>query len=311
MSTKKLSLGQRIVKDLKKFWGLYLLLLIPLVYVFIFNYVPMYGVTIAFRRFNIRQGILGSPFVGLYHFQRFLSSAKAFEIIGNTLAISLYSLVIGFPLPIVLALGLTHMRHGGYRKFIQMISYAPHFLSAVVLVGLISQVLNLRFGIVNRAIMGLGGEAINFMGSDKYFRHVFVWSGLWQEAGYSSIIFISALASVDTELHEAAVIDGASIWKRITHIDIPSIIPTVVIMLILRMGSLFGVGFEKIFLMQNPLNTKVSEVIDTYVYNVGINSARPDFSFGAAVGLFQSAIGFVLVMGTNAISRKLTEHGLW
>lgn len=300
-----------LLKQMKRRWGLYLLLLIPVVYVFIFNYVPMYGVTIAFKRYAIKKGINGSPWVGLYHFERFMSNVKFGQIMLNTLSISLYSLIAGFPLPIILAIGLTHLKSDKYRKFIQMVSYAPHFLSVVVMVSLLSQLLNLRSGIVNKMIMTLGGDAINFMGDAAYFRNVYVWSGVWQEAGYGAIIYISALSAVDPQLHEAASIDGASMWKRVWHIDIPGILPTVTIMLILRMGSLLGVGFEKIYLMQNSTNLSVSEVVDTYVYKVGLTASRPDFSFATAVGLFQNVISFTLVMTTNFISRKISDSGLW
>lgn len=300
-----------LARRIRRRWGLYLLLLIPVVYVFIFNYVPMYGVTIAFKRYNIKAGILGSPWVGMYQFDRFLSNVKFSQIMWNTLSISLYSLLAGFPLPIILAIGLTHLRSNGYRKFIQMVSYAPHFLSVVVMVSLLSQLLNLRSGIINKLIMLFGGEAVNFMGNASYFRHVYVWSGVWQEAGYGAIIYISALSAVDPQLHEAASIDGASMWKRIWHIDIPGILPTVTIMLILRMGSLLGVGFEKIYLMQNSTNLAVSEVIETYVYRVGLTASMPDFSFATAVGLFQNVISFALVMLANFISRRVSDNGLW
>lgn len=301
----------KLAKRIARRWGLYLLLLIPIVYVFIFNYVPMYGVTIAFKRYNIKAGIMGSPWVGLYQFERFLGNVKFTQIMWNTLSISLYSLIAGFPVPIILAIGLSHLRSDKYRKFIQMVSYAPHFLSVVIMVSLLSQLLNLRSGIVNKFIMMLGGEAVNFMGNSAYFRHVYVWSGVWQEAGYGAIIYISALSAVDPQLHEAASIDGASMWKRIWHIDLPGILPTVTIMLILRMGSLLGVGFEKIYLMQNSTNLAVSEVIETYVYRVGLTASRPDFSFATAVGLFQNVISFVLVMLANFVSRRVSDNGLW
>ncbi len=308
---QKGSLSTRIYKKIRKNWGLYLLILIPVVYVFIFNYIPMYGVTIAFKRYNIKQGMMNSPWVGLYQFQRFLGNSQFFTIMKNTLTLSLYNLIAGFPIPIILAIGLTHLKYPRYKKVIQMVTYAPHFLSMVVLVSLLSQVLNMRFGVINRLIEALGGNAINFMGTSQYFPHVYVWSGVWQEAGYGSIIYISALSAVDPQQHEAASIDGASMWQRIWNIDIPGILPTITIMLILRMGSLVTVGFEKIFLMQNSMNLSVSEVVETYVYRVGLASARPDFSFGTAVGLFQNLISLTLVLLANVISRKVSDNGLW
>lgn len=291
--------------------GLYLLLLFPLVYVFIFNYLPMYGVTIAFKRFNIKQGILNSPWVGLYHFGRFLGNPKFFDIMKNTMILSVYSLIAGFPIPILLALGITHMPGKRYKRTIQLTTYAPYFLSVVVMVGLMSQLLGLRFGLFNRILGLFAIPPVNFMGRPDMFRHIYVWSGVWQGAGYGSVIYISALSSVDPQLHEAAIVDGASIWKRILHIDIPSILPMITIMLILSMGSLVSVGFEKTFLLQNNTNLSVSEVIETYVYRVGLSASRPDFSFGTAIGLFQNVIGFCLVMTANFISRRLSDSGLW
>ena len=297
--------------QVKRKWGLYLLLAIPVIYVFIFNYVPMYGVTIAFKKYKIKQGIIGSPWAGMYQFNRFISNPKFFQILTNTLAVSVYSLLAGFPLPIMLAIGLTHLVSNKYRKTIQMITYAPHFLSTVVMVGLINQLLNLHSGILNRFIELLGAQPINFLGKAEYFRHVYVWSGVWQEAGYGAIIYISALAGVDPQLHEAASIDGASMWKRIWHIDIPGILPTITIMLILRMGSVMTVGFEKIYLMQNNTNISLSEVIETYVYKQALTASKPDFSYSTAVGLFQNVISLILVMSANFISTKVSNYGLW
>ncbi|WP_334195751.1 ABC transporter permease, partial [Muricomes intestini] len=304
-------LRHRILNNVKRAWGLYLLLLIPVIYVFIFNYIPMYGVSIAFKRYNIKQGIIGSPWVGLYHFERFLGNSKFYEIIRNTVVLSVYNLLAEFPFSILLAIGLTHMGNKRYRKVVQMVTYAPYFLSTVVMVALISQLLNLRFGVINRLIASLGFDTINFMGQANTFRHVYVWSGVWQHVGYGAIIYISALSSVDPQIHEAAIVDGASIWRRIWNVDIPSILPTITIMLILRMGSIMGVGFEKTYLMQNATNISVSEVIETYVYRVGIIAQRPDFSFGTAIGLFQNVISLVLVIATNFISRRISDNGLW
>ncbi len=300
---------QTLFTRVKRRWGLCLLLLIPIVYVFIFNYTPMYGVLIAFMRFNPKLGILGSPWVGLYQFERFLGSVKFGQIMINTLSVSLYSLLAGFPIPILLALGLTHLKSSKYRKTVQMMTYAPYFLSTVIMVALLSQLLNMRSGLLNRFIMMLGMDPVNFMGNAATFRHVYVWSGVWQEMGYGAIIYISALSSVDPQLHEAASIDGASMWKRILHIDLPGITPTIVIMLILRMGSLLSVGFEKVYLMQNPTNLAVSELIETYVYKVGLTAARPDFSYATAVGLFQNVISFVLVMTANFVAKKVSDNG--
>jgi len=300
---------QPLFTRMKRHWGLCLLLLIPIVYVFIFNYMPMYGVLIAFMRFNPKLGILGSPWVGLYQFERFLGNVKFVQIMVNTLSISLYSLIAGFPVPILLALGLTHLKSPKYRKTVQMITYAPYFLSTVILVALLSQLLNMRSGLLNRFIMMIGLEPVNFMGNAASFRHVYVWSGVWQEMGYAAIIYISALSAVDPQLHEAASIDGASMWKRIWHIDLPGILPTIIILLILRMGSLLSVGFEKVFLMQNATNLSVSELIETYVYKVGLTASRPDFSYATAVGLFQNVVSFILVMTANFIAKRVSDNG--
>lgn len=302
---------KRLWLRIRRRWGLYLLLLIPVVYVFIFNYVPMYGVTIAFKRYRIKSGIMGSPWVGFYQFERLFSNVKFTQILGNTLRISLYSLLAGFPVPILLAIGLTHLNSNRYRRTVQLVTYAPHFLSTVVIVGLINQLFSMHSGIVNRLLETMGMAKVNYLGTADYFRHMYVWSGVWQDAGYSAIIFISALAGVDPQLHEAAAIDGANMWKRIWHIDLPGILPTITIMLILRMGSLMSVGFEKIFLMQNSTNLAVSEVIETYVYKQGITASKPDFSYATAVGLFQNVISFVLVMSANFISRRVSDFGLW
>lgn len=311
INARRLGRMSRIWLLVRRKWGLYLLLAIPVVYVFVFNYVPMYGVMIAFKKYKIKQGIMGSPWAGLYQFTRFVTNVKFWQILRNTLVISVYSLIAGFPIPIMLAIGLTHLPSNGYRKTIQMITYAPHFLSTVVMVGLINQLLNIHSGLLNRVIEALGGESVNFLGKAQYFRHVYVWSGVWQGAGYGAIIYISALAGVDPQLHEAAAIDGASIWKRIMHIDIPGILPTITIMLILRMGSVMGVGFEKIYLMQNNTNISLSEVIETYVYKQGLTASRPDLSYSTAVGLFQNAISLILVLSTNFISTKISNYGLW
>lgn len=302
---------KRLWLRIRRRWGLYLLLLIPVVYVFIFNYVPMYGVTIAFKRYRIKSGILGSPWIGFYQFERLFSNVKFSQILGNTLWLSLYSLLAGFPVPILLAIGLTHLNSNRYRRTVQLVTYAPHFLSTVVIVGLINQLFSMHSGVVNRLLELLGVGSVNLLGNADYFRHMYVWSGVWQGAGYSAIIFISALAGVDPQLHEAAAIDGASMWKRVWHIDIPGILPTITIMLILRMGSLMAVGFEKIFLMQNSTNLAVSEVIETYVYKQGITASKPDFSYATAVGLFQNVISFILVMSANFVSRRVSDFGLW
>lgn len=299
------------LRTIKRKWGLYLLLSIPVIYVFIFNYVPMYGITLAFKSYDIKAGIVASPWIGFYQIERFTTNVKFWQILSNTILISLYNLIAGFPIPILLAIGLTHLPSSKYRKTIQMVTYAPHFLSTVVMVGLLNQLLSLHNGLLNRVFEIFGAEPINFLGKAEYFRHIYVWSSVWQEAGYGAIIYISALAGVDPQLHEAASIDGASMWKRIWHVDIPGILPTITIMLILRMGSVITVGFEKIYLMQNTTNVSMSEVIETYVYKQSITASKPDFSYSTAVGLFQNIVSLCLVMTTNYISQKVSSYGLW
>jgi multiple sugar transport system permease protein/putative aldouronate transport system permease protein len=271
----------------------------------------MYGVIMAFKRFAPRQGVWGSPWVGLYNFQRFFNSPNFVNILRNTLTLSIYGLIAGFPFPIILAIFVNHCILKRFKKAVQTITFAPYFLSAVLLVGLISQVLAMRTGGVNIVLSALGFDEINFMASTASFPHVYVWSGIWQGAGYSAVIYIASLASVDPTYHEAAIIDGASLWQRVWHIDLPTIRPIIVIMLILSMGGILGSNFEKIWLMQNSLNVNASEVISTYVYKVGLQSARPDYSFGTAIGLFQNVVGIILTLTMNKIVNVLTGEGMF
>jgi multiple sugar transport system permease protein/putative aldouronate transport system permease protein len=295
--------------------GLYLLSLIPVVYVIIFNYVPIYGVLMAFKRFQPRLGVWGSPFAGFVNFQRFFGSPNFVNVIRNTLVLSVYGLVAGFPFPLILAICVNHSLHRRYSKAVQTITFAPYFLSAVLVVGLLTQVLGMRTGGINMMLSALGLKEINFMGSAALFPHVFVWSGIWQGTGYSAIIYISSLAAVDPTYHEAAVIDGANLWQRIWHIDLTTIRPIIVIMLILSMGGILAGNFEKTYLMQSPLNLANSEVISTYVYKVGLGvgagNARPDYSFGTAIGLFQNVVGVILTLTVNKIATLLTGEGMF
>jgi multiple sugar transport system permease protein/putative aldouronate transport system permease protein len=295
----------------RRSYQLYLLSLLPLVYLVVFRYVPMLGAQIAFKDYNIVKGIWGSPWVGFEHFSRFISSYLFVRILKNTLVISLYSLVAGFPIPIILALSLNYLNRPRYKKTVQMVTYAPFFISAVVLVGMILQILNSQNGVVNNLIAKLGGARVDFLGNPRFFYSLYVWSGIWQTFGYSSIIYMATLAGVDPELHEAATVDGAIILQRIVHIDLPGIIPTAVILLILATGRMLDVGFEKAYLMQNPLNLRVAEVIDTYVYKIGLTGAIPQFSYASAIGLFRSAVGFVLLLTVNRVSGRLSESSLW
>jgi multiple sugar transport system permease protein/putative aldouronate transport system permease protein len=290
---------------------LYALLLIPFVYVVIFNYIPIYGILMAFKRFQPRLGIWGSPWVGFYNFQRFFTAPNFVNILRNTLVLSIYGLVAGFPFPILLAICINHSMHRGFKKFTQSVTFAPFFLSSVVMVTLITQVLGMRTGGVNLLLSALGHEEINFMASPSLFTHIYIWSGIWQGTGYSAIIYISALAAVDPTLHEAAVIDGASLWRRVWHIDLITIRPIIVILLILSMGGILGANFEKAYLMQNSLNITASELISTYVYKIGVATARPDYSFGTAIGLFQNVVGIILTLAVNKIANVLTGEGMF
>lgn len=297
------------VVSFKRHWELYLLLVPPLMYLIIFKYIPMVGVQIAFRDFNIIQGIWGSEWVGLKHFYNFVQSPNFSLLVKNTLIISLYSLIAGFPIPIMLALALNEIRNGRFKKTVQLVTYAPHFISTVIMVSIIILMLTPHVGVVEKLMVYLGIGSVNFMGIPEYFKSIYVWSGIWQNMGYAAIIYIAALAGINPELYEAAKVDGASRLQKIWHVDIPGILPVTIILLILDMGNVMNVGFEKIYLMQNSLNLSSSEVISTYVYKVGLIQAN--FSFSAAVGLFNSIINLILLLLVNAFARRVSESSLW
>lgn len=309
-TAKKRTLIQSIIYELKRNWSLYLLVAVPVIYLILFKYIPMYGVQIAFKNYMPAKGITGSEWVGFKHFMKFISNYKFKDIVWNTLSISLYQLCT-FPLPIILALFLNYIKREKFKKTVQMVSYAPHFISTVVMVGILIQFLDARNGVINQLIELVGGEAQNFMAKKEYFRHIYVWSGVWQSIGYNSIIYIAALSGVSSELHEAAIIDGATIVKRIWHVDLPSILPTIAILLIMQCGSILSVGYEKIYLMQNNLNLAQSEIISTYVYKQGIISSIPQYSYSTAIGLFVSVINVVLLLITNKIVDKMTGSSLF
>jgi multiple sugar transport system permease protein/putative aldouronate transport system permease protein len=304
------SFGKSIVRELRKNWGLYLLVAIPLTYLILFKFVPIYGVQIAFKNYSPVRTFTNSPWVGLKHFQRFMATPRFFQILRNTLTISLYSLLM-FPLPIVLALLLNYMPNRSYKKTVQMISYAPHFISTVVMVGIILQFLDTRTGVINMVIKAMGRDPVNFMATPEYFFHIYVWSGVWQGIGYSSIIYIASLAGVPPELHEAAIVDGATIFQRIIHIDVPSILPTASILLILACGGVLSVGYEKVYLMQNNLNSSTSEVISTFVYKQGLLATIPQYSYATAIGLFISVINVVILIAVNKLSSKASGNSLF
>ena len=290
-------------------WQLYLMFLPVFLYFLIFHYFPMYGIQIAFKEFSGALGIWGSPWVGFVHFERFFNSNNFGEVLWNTITISLYSLVVSFPCPILLALMLNEVKSCFFKKTVQTITYAPYFISVVVLAGMIILFLSPQSGIFNMMREALGMEPINYMYEGKYFKTIYVLSGVWQSTGWGSIIYLSALAGIDPALHEAAVIDGASRLKRIWHINLPGILPTVCIMLIMNCGSLMNVGFEKVFLLMNDINLSSAEVISTYVYKVGLQQSQ--YSFSTAIGLFNSVINFILLISVNAIVRKLDQTSLF
>ena len=280
-----------------------------LVFFLVFHYAPMYGVQIAFKKFSAVRGIVGSPWRGLYYFQQFFDSYLFGELIGNTLGLSLYSLAVGFPTPILLALMMNELRSERVKRVVQTITYAPHFISMVVMCSMIILFLSPSSGVLNRIIEILGGQSVYFMGKPEYFKTIYVLSGVWQNTGWSSIIYMAALSGIDPQLHEAATIDGAWRLQRVWHINLPGILPTAVILLIMNCGSLMSIGFEKAFLLMNDLNRAAAEIISTFVYQRGLIDRN--YSSAAAIGLFNSVINLVLLLGVNAIARRISDTSLW
>jgi len=294
----------------RRSWQLYVLLIPPAIYAILFLYAPLYGLQIAFKNFSVAQGINGSPWAGLTYVRQFLNSYEFWTVVKNTLWLNAYQLIALFPLPIILAIMLNTVRSRRYSRGVQMITYAPHFISTVVVVGLVVMLASPDGGIINQAISAFGGNKQDFL-SETWFRHTYVWSGAWQTLGFSAIIYLAALAGVDPQLHEAATVDGASMVKRIWHIDLPGIRPVMITIMILNMGSMLTVGFEKVLLLQNPLNLSVSEVIDTYSYRVAFVSSLPQYSYAAAIALFQSVMGLVLLVLANFLARRVAKESLF
>lgn len=304
---------QKFCVRCRKNWQLHLLVLLPLVYILVFYYSPMYGIQIAFRDFKPRAGIWGSEWVGLKHFIDFFDSYNFTQLLFNTLGISVYSIFVGFPIPIILALMLHVSERKVLKKVTQNVAYMPHFISVVVLVGIINQILNPVSGVIGTFYHMFGGIGVapDVRASAAAFRHLYVWSGVWQQMGWNTIIYVAALSGVSHELHEAAELDGASRWKRVLNVDLPAIMPTISIMLILRFGSVMSVGYEKVYLMQNDLNLSTSEVISTYVYKIGLGKMR--MSYGTAIDLFNSVVNTTMLLSVNAVVRKITngEQGMF
>lgn len=303
---------QKIARSIKKNRELYLFLLLPFLVTLIFKYGPMAGLVVAFEDFKMSTGIWGSEWVGFDNFIKFFKNYNFERVLVNTLTLSAYNIIAGFPIPIIFALLLNSLRNERFKKITQSITCLPHFISTVVMVGIVFQLFDCRtglYGIIVEAITGQYPDDI--LGSPSVFRHLYVWSGIWQGFGWSSIIYTAALAGVDPTYHEAAQIDGATRLQRILYIDLPSIKPTIITLLIMRMGNVMTVGFEKVYLMQNTLNLSASEVISTYSYRVGLAGTSTDLSYGAAIGLFNSVVNIILLVTANKISQKYSESSLW
>lgn len=299
-----------ICSYIKRKWQLYFMLLIPLLFLILFKYVPIYGTIIAFKDYRVVDGILGSPWAanhGLENFIRFFTNYNFISVVKNTLVLSVYSIIVSLPTSIIFALILNYARNIKLMKTVQMLSYAPHFISTVVFVGMMNMIFDARTGILGKVIYEILG--INVLATEGLFSTLYVWSGVWKDMGYGAVIYIAALASVDPQQHEAAIIDGASVIQRIHYVDIPNILPTITIMLILNMGNVLGMDYEKVYAMQNQHNISVSEIISTYSYKVGLVGLYPDFSYSAAIGLFQSVVGLGLILLANKIADKSSGYG--
>lgn len=307
-SKKRISRFESVWKSLKKDWMLYTLLILPVLYLIIFQYLPMLGNVIAFRRFVPGGSMFGEEFVGLHYFRMFLNDRTFWNVFGNTMAIGGLTLLINFPIPIIFALLLNEVQNSKFKKFVQTTSYLPHFISMVIVAGMIMEMLSAS-GLVNQILGFFGLDPIIFLQDARWFRTIYIASDTWQRTGWSSIIYLASLTNIDPNLYEAAAIDGAGRLKQTLHVTIPGILPTVITLLILNIGSFLNVGFEKVFLLYNPLTYETGDVISTYLYRVGLGSAN--FSYATAIGLTQAVIGFVLVMGANLLSRKLTDRSLW
>lgn len=291
-----------------KDWQLYSLVLLPVIYLIIFKYIPMFGNVIAFRRFIPGGSIFGEEWVGFYYFEMFLSDPTFYKVFTNTLVLAFLLLVITFPAPIIFALLLNEVKNHLFKRFVQTASYLPHFFSVVVVAGMVYELLALN-GPVNSLIANLGLDKINFMQLPEWFRTIFVSVDLWQGLGWGAILYLAALTGINDELYEAAKIDGANRWKQTIHITIPGILPTIVVLLILNIGNFLQIGFEKVLLLYNPLTYETADIIATYVYRVGLQSGS--FSYGTAIGLFESIVGLILVFGANYVSRRITDNSLW
>jgi len=312
MSQRKIGNKHPRRKYLIGHWELYLMLLFPVTFIIIFNYLPMGGVILAFKDFGLRKGIFGSPWADQYGMEnliRFFTNYNFASTLRNTLVLSIYSLLVNMPCAILLAIGLNYVRNKTFKRSVQMVSYFPYFISTIVIASMINMLFNTRTGALGQLYYALTQS--NILSDAGKFPHLYVWSGVWQGVGFGAIIYLAALSSVDPQLHEAAIIDGANVLHRIWQIDLPAIVPMVTILLILNMGSVLNVGYEKVLAMQNQNNIGMSEVISTYSYKVSLAASIPDFSYGTAIGLFQSIVGLILVLTANKAANKLTGIGFW
>lgn len=306
---RKPSHRTRLARSLRRYWQLYLLLLLPVVWFIVFRYVPMVNAVIAFKNYNPVQGVWGSPWVGFDNFTNLFRNPVFPKLLVNTLVLAGYTLLASFPLPIVLALALNEVRLRFFRRTVQLVTYAPYFISTVVIVSMTILLLSPRVGLLGRTLSFFGAGQVDLLASADFFRHIYVATDLWTTTGYSAVIYLAALSAVDVSLYEAAKIDGASRLQKIWNVDIPSLLPTASIILILGVGNIMAIGFEKAFLLQNPLNLSTSEIIPTYVYKTGILNAN--FSLGATIGLFNAVIGLILLLIVNRVSKRISGNGLW
>ncbi|MDF2935876.1 MAG: sugar transporter permease [Paenibacillaceae bacterium] len=300
---------RQILRNVKRDRFLYLIMIPFVAWYLVFQYYPMLGLQMAFKKYSIYLGLSGSPWVGFDNFAAFFQGPYFLRTLKNTVLISLYSLMFSFPAPIILALLLNEVKHMAFKRTVQTLTYLPHFISIVIVAGFVTNFLSPTNGIINLLLAKLGFEKLYFLVIPEYFRTIFVSMNIWREVGFGSIIYIAALSAINPELHEAAIIDGANKWKRVLHVTLPGIIPTIMIMLILKIGSLLDVGYEAIILLYQPSTYEVSDVISTYVYRTGLQDGRYDL--GTAVGLFNSVVGLILVVCANKLSKKYTESGLW
>ncbi len=298
-------------RTFKKDWQYHTIIALPIIWFIIFRYWPMYGAQIAFRNFMPAMGIVGSPWVGFKNFITFFKSYQFGNLVRNTLIINIYGLIAGFPVPILLALMLNSTKNVAFKKTVQMATYAPHFISTVVMVSMIIYFLSPTTGLYGQLAETFGFEKHSLLGNPELFSTIYVWTGVWQTMGWSSIIYIAALSSVDPNLYDAASVDGASRFQRVRFIDFPSILPTVAILFILSTGRIMNIGFEKIYLMQNDLNRPTSEVLQTYIYKQSFRSSVPDYSYAASIGLFNSLINFVIIIIVNKVAKKIGKVSLW